>query len=222
LGAFLVLLVFFLVLSRWPRVVASELGGCFLRVLSVSPGNGGRYSLMIAVSMVEMEGENMAPWLKATRVAGVPEFLTAGNAWPGLGLLVVHWSGGGVSPMGGAGPAGVVLARAIGVPVGSVVVHRLFVAALRSPRRISWPLWVMVHWVAVNRASQLASVIWPTEIKEVGPSEGNRWAALAAGGSRGMGSSAVWVEYMNSWLANWTGMGSRVGLVLGRVASVEK
>jgi hypothetical protein len=74
--------------------------------------------------------------------------------------------------------------------------------------------------VAVNSASQLVSVNnWPMEIKEVGPSAGKRWTSLATGGSRGMGSSAVWVECMNSWLASWTGMGSRVGLVLGSMAS---
>jgi hypothetical protein len=63
---------------------------------------------------------------------------------------------------------------------------------------------------------------WPTEIKEAGPSAGKRWTSLAAGGSRGVGSSAVWVECMNSWLASWMGMGSRVGLVLGSWASMEK
>jgi hypothetical protein len=60
--AFLVLLVFFLVLSKWPIVVASELGGCFLRDLSVSPGKGGRKVFSKAVSMVEVVGEKSAAW----------------------------------------------------------------------------------------------------------------------------------------------------------------
>jgi hypothetical protein len=60
------------------------------------------------------------------------------------------------------------------------------------------------------------------ESKEVGPRSGKMWTCLVAGGSWGMGSSAVWVEYMKSWFASWTGIGTGVGLVLGRVASVEK
>jgi hypothetical protein len=70
----------------------------------------------------------------------VPEFCTAGSAWPGLGLTVIHGSGGGVFLGGGAGSAVVVTVSVVGLAVGSVVVHRLFVAALHSPRRISWPL----------------------------------------------------------------------------------
>jgi hypothetical protein len=60
------------------------------------------------------------------------------------------------------------------------------------------------------------------ESKEVDPRSGKMWTCLAAGGSWGMGSSAVWVEYMKSWFASWIGIGSGVGLVLGRLASVEK
>jgi hypothetical protein len=140
-----------------------------------------------------------------------------------LGLLVIHGLAGGASSGGGAGLGVLVVASACGLAVGSVVVHRWLVAALRSPRRISLPWWVKVHSVAVNFASQSpASKIWPTEIKEVGPSSGNKWALVAVLGRCGMGSSAVWVEYMNSWLASWTGMGSRVGLVLGSGTWVEK
>jgi hypothetical protein len=43
-------------------VVASELGGCFLRDLSVSPRKGGRKFFSKAVSMVEMAGEKSAAW----------------------------------------------------------------------------------------------------------------------------------------------------------------
>jgi hypothetical protein len=90
-----VLLVFFLMLSRCPNAVASELGRLFLKDLSVSPGNGGRKSFTSAVSRVEREGFPMAPWAKATKVLGVPECCTAGRAWPGLGLTVIQGSGGG-------------------------------------------------------------------------------------------------------------------------------
>jgi hypothetical protein len=62
LGAFLVLRVFFLMLSRCPNAVAYESGRLFLKDLSVSPGNCGRKSFTSAVSMVEREGLPMAPW----------------------------------------------------------------------------------------------------------------------------------------------------------------
>jgi hypothetical protein len=110
----------------------------------------------------------------------------------------------------------------VGLAVGSVVVHRLLVAALCSPRMISLPWWVMVHLVAVKFPSQPTSQNLPRDSKDVGPRSGNMWASVAVLGSCGMGSSAVWVEYMNSWLASWTGIGSSVGVVLGREASVEK
>jgi hypothetical protein len=64
-----VLLVFFLMLSRCPIAVASDLGGFFRKDLGVTPGNGGMKPFTSAVSIVESEGIPMAPWAKAIKLA---------------------------------------------------------------------------------------------------------------------------------------------------------
>jgi hypothetical protein len=65
--------MFFLLLSRWPIVVASREGGYFLRVVPESPMKGGRYPLYIAVNRVDRDGEKRAAWANATKSAGVLE-----------------------------------------------------------------------------------------------------------------------------------------------------
>jgi hypothetical protein len=127
------------------------------------------------VSIVEREGDPRAAWPKATKLAGVPKFLMAGMTLPGLGLLVIHGLGGGVSPGGEAGLGILVMASAAGLAVGSVVVHRLLVAALRSPWRISWPWWVMDQSVAVKVATQLES-------HRIGPQRTRKWVLVLGRG----------------------------------------
>jgi hypothetical protein len=63
--------IFFLLLSKWPIVVASKGGGYFLRVVSDNPRNGGRYSFFMAAASVEIVGEYIAVWANATMLAGV-------------------------------------------------------------------------------------------------------------------------------------------------------
>jgi hypothetical protein len=54
----------------------------------------------------------------------VPECCTAGRAWPGLGLTVIHGSGGGVFLGVGAGSAVVVTVSAVGLAGSPQVVGR--------------------------------------------------------------------------------------------------
>ena len=61
-GLSLVDAVFFLRPSKCPMVVASSEGGYFLNVVSVRPGNSGRYCLMMADSSVVRAGNQRAAW----------------------------------------------------------------------------------------------------------------------------------------------------------------
>ena len=176
-------------------VVASEWGGYFLRVSLDSPTKGGRKPFLRAMSNVERAGENSEAWAKATKLAGVAS----------LWLMAL---------------AGMALASADMALAGSGnwVVQRLEVSGSRVPE-ITISFWyAMSNVVGVMSAVHPASLSWGMEMRLVVPISENTCTSLASGGRLGMGSSAVWVECMNSWLANWTGTGLVAGCTLTRDA----
>jgi hypothetical protein len=68
---------FFLLWSKCPLIVAMDLGGYFARVSFVSPGNPIKKSFRSASAKVVSGGLKSVAWLKATRSAGLADWLTA-------------------------------------------------------------------------------------------------------------------------------------------------
>ena len=123
-----------------------DAGGYLVRVVLVSPGNGGRKPFVSAVRSVERAGEKSAAWEKATSSLGVAD----------VGAVAQH-VGSQTVVVEAAGVAGVET---------SCRCHRP-VAGVRVPVRMQEPVEsVTVTDVASKMTRQPASQSWPMEIRD--------------------------------------------------------
>ena len=77
--------VFFLCASKCPIAVASSVGGNLVKLVSLSPVNGGKNPFCSAFRRVDIAGENSAACANVTRSAGVLVcLLMTGAAWYGV------------------------------------------------------------------------------------------------------------------------------------------